>query len=70
MLVCPQAFEAPLLQECHSNSTGNEIVRTVGATKVLYGTTGIVANADSARKLALTQASIARSPTQGTNFDA
>ncbi len=45
MLVCPQAFEAPLLQECHSNSTGNEIVRTVGATKVLYGTTGIVANA-------------------------
>lgn len=36
-LIYCQAFEAPLLHECNSNSSGNEIAKSAGQMAVQYG---------------------------------
>lgn len=62
-----QAFEAPLLSDCNSNSSGRDIAKRVGDLRVQYGS--FQDGSDSQMKLAFADPEEVRRPQQGAHFD-
>lgn len=64
-----QAFEAPLLADCNSNTSGKDISKTVGETQVQYGATQMLLGATKVTKLSFANPDFVRYPEEGSRFD-
>ena len=67
-----QAFEAPLLSECNSNSLGRDIAKDIGHVRVQYGVTenGIGSpDADIKKKLAFANPAVVEHPQNNSRFN-
>ena len=76
-----KAFEAPLLSDCNSNSSGRDIAKTVGTVTIKYGVVKNGASAVSSyvkmlsgsrdcSKLAFADPSMVDTPQAGTDYGA
>lgn len=68
MLIDLQAFEAPILSQCSSNSSGREMAKLIGSERIRYG----VVQRDAcggATKLAFASSGLAKPPSRGCALD-
>lgn len=68
LLTWSQAFEAPLLSDCNSNSSGWDIAKSVGDTEVQYGAVRD-GGFPGPTKLAFAYPSIVGSPQKDSQFN-
>jgi hypothetical protein len=66
-----QAFESPMLEDCHSNSSAREMAKVVGSTRIRYGAKGedALGKTEIRRRLAFAHPDVSEQVTSGERID-